>query len=625
MNPRSEHGHPPAWSEIPKQEMDEIIRISQKEGYKVALEHLSRRHPDLLPYILSSVRVDWLFHCYNDCCKSLCLDVGSGWGGLSFPLSNFFEETISLERDFAKLTFQKTRAKQDNIQSIRFLRADMASLPFSNDRFDIIAANGVLEWAAFLRDADPRVVQRDFLIELRRCLKPSGCLYIGIENRFGLTLLLGGRDHTSMPLTSLLPRKVADIVVSLARRREGWHRYYTYTYSAMGYRSLLREAGFSDVDFYWTYPSHTYPKFASRLWDANSYLFFADYHLKNYPDMSFEKRLLAYATKLLPHCVIRRICPATWPEFSIFAWKGPKQKSVEDAIAQAVESKSLVRMSGGERLSSKVSFAALRNDNVVSFAKLSRSARYDDLEAEENLLREHARSQYAKRTWGNLTFFTEQTLVGRKCDPRIPDDNRKATAWLMRFQEKTRSDSLNADDTAFERGQIAEALSKADFSPVTVAHILNQIGRLMTLLISIGLVKCSEHGDFWPANLLISEHEVLALDWEFYRASGNPLFDFCYFLIANSTRPRLEKSFIENLSGRGSYSAIMSDLVRSFCDRYNLPVEAILLGIPYVLSRCVARYSVFSDDCSPTNYQAHWRLLHVWEEKLNNSSFSWIG
>jgi SAM-dependent methyltransferase len=621
---RSEIGAPSAWTELPKHEMDEILRISQKEGYRAALEYLGRRHTDLLEYIISNVRVDWLFHCYNDSHKTLCLDLGSGWGGLAIPLSNFFHETISLERSFAKLAFQNLRAKQDNIQSVSFLGADWNSLPFPNDKFDLVAANGVLEWAAFSRDGDPRTVQRDFLLEIRRCLKPGGCAYIGIENRFGFNFLLGGRDHTSLPFTGLLPRRFADFVVSHARGLQGWHRYYTYTYSPMGYKSLLSEAGFGDIDFYWVYPSYSCPKFASKLWNASSYLFFADYHLKTYRDMSLGKRLLAHTTKLFPDFIPSRVCPSIWPELLIFAWKGVRHASVEDAIVDGLESDCVVRMSGGERHSSKISFAIMKNQNVVSFAKLSRFGGREELEAEERLLRKYARSQYTEKSWGRFSIFTETPLLGHMCDLRNLDDNRKAIAWLMKFQEETGSDPLKPEDATFERHQIMDALSKTSLNATAIDHLALQVERFMLLLTSRGLAKCSEHGDFWPGNILISDDEVLTLDWEFYKASGNPLFDFCNFLVANSSRPKLEKSFVENLSGHGSYSTIMHDLVRRYCDRYRLSTEVILLGIPYVLSRCVARYSVYSDDCSPTNYQQNIQLLDIWEQKLRNVKFSWI-
>ena len=88
----------------------------------------------------------------------------------------------------------------------------------------------------------PREAQLIFLREVKRVLANNGCLYVGIENRFGLPFFLGEKDHSGLPYTSILPRKLANFVVKKfghaggvygdkSERIKEQKGYYTYTYS----------------------------------------------------------------------------------------------------------------------------------------------------------------------------------------------------------------------------------------------------------------------------------------------------------------------------------------------------------------------------------------------------------
>ena len=113
--------------------------------------------------------------------------------------------------------------------------------------------------------------------EIKRVLSDNGCLYIGIENRFGIQFILGDRDHSGLRYTSLLPRKFADILVKRygyeggiygdkTKKMKEKKGYYTYTYSAKGYHSLFQDAGLK-YKSYWVYPSYNKPYFSGKLED----------------------------------------------------------------------------------------------------------------------------------------------------------------------------------------------------------------------------------------------------------------------------------------------------------------------------------------------------------------------
>lgn len=139
-------------------------------------------------------------------------------------------------------------------------------LPFPDKSFDLIVVNGVLEWVGeWERNGNPRSIQLDFLKRIHRMLKDHGRLVIGVENRFGQGLFRGGKDHSGIAYTSLMPRWMASLY--LRYNRQPHHRmklnakreYRTYTYSQRGYKKLLAEGGFDAADFYWADPGYNQP------------------------------------------------------------------------------------------------------------------------------------------------------------------------------------------------------------------------------------------------------------------------------------------------------------------------------------------------------------------------------
>jgi hypothetical protein len=116
-------------------------------------------------------------------------------------------------------------------------------------------------------------VQLDVLRRVRRLLKPSGVVVIGIENRIGFHSFFGRVDHSGFAFTSLMPRWLASLYMKL--RQPAFHRtllnsslgYRTYTYSPRGYQKLLRQAGFQSVDQWWPRDGYNLPHVMYRMAD----------------------------------------------------------------------------------------------------------------------------------------------------------------------------------------------------------------------------------------------------------------------------------------------------------------------------------------------------------------------
>jgi len=99
----------------------------------------------------------------------LLLDAGCGSGLFSYLAINTGAEVIGVDAAPGLLEVAKNRNPQNN-----FLEEDLESLPFTDNRFDVVTAFNSLQYAGNFQNA---------LAELNRVLKPGGRLVIGIWDK----------------------------------------------------------------------------------------------------------------------------------------------------------------------------------------------------------------------------------------------------------------------------------------------------------------------------------------------------------------------------------------------------------------------------------------------------------
>lgn len=199
------------------------------------------------------------------------LDIGCGLGALISSLAPHVASAYATDLTLERLIFSDRRFRVFNEKDdVRVVASgDGPFLPFADNKFDAVFLSGVLEWvgegdvssfangsklerlakmlAAHYGKTNPRQVQLAFLKDISRILKPSGELYVGIENRLSYEYFGQRRDHHSgLWFGSLLPRFAATLY-SLAASRQP---YRTYTYGHRGVRRLFSEAGFNSVDIF---------------------------------------------------------------------------------------------------------------------------------------------------------------------------------------------------------------------------------------------------------------------------------------------------------------------------------------------------------------------------------------
>jgi ubiquinone/menaquinone biosynthesis C-methylase UbiE len=607
------------WNELPIEETMEFLETANKRGWKAAVRTVNLKHPGFDEYVMSMGRADWIFHCLKPGSTKACLDIGSGWGGIAFALANIFDEVWSLEAVETRIEFQRIRNNQENRNNIKFVRSDWLDLPFPDSYFDVISVNGVLEWVG-LSDysKNPRDLQIKFIQEVKRLLKPGGCLYIGIENRFGLNFFLGSLDHSGLRFTSLLPRKISDAVVRLSKRAgefrqskelEKWPDYRTYTYSLWGYRNLLK--GFSEVDIYWT-NSYNQPKAAGKIEDGS----FAHYlrYLRSRDNIKHGfKRIIAAMVTRMPREVLKLGTSLFSSDFLIFAYKGAKGTTFESNLIK-LESphSSFFRLSGGHSMDSKIIYFIFRGGKLDTILKFPRDSKSSIFSSEEEAMSKFNNINVKREIIDSVPVYIEQPLIGKRPLKSNFPQNLMVVNWLLDFQNKTQKGFWTIDQLEKETRKFNKFLADYGCDQPLRLRIEERIEEFLNSMQRTKISITSEHGDFCNENFVIENQKLYVFDWEFYNEYSNPLDDFIFFLLSNCMDDNVPNTFKKNLNCDGEYSPTLIALISIFADSKNLKPEIILQSIPIVILRKLYR-NIYKKD-SHINQDMLYFLLREWDE-----------
>ena len=580
------------WGELSDSEMRQVVDVARAEGWYVPLLELGEKDPYLAYYILDKSRMSWVFHCLRERDNDVCIDLGSGWGNIAFSLADHFRTVWSVEPVRTRVQFQQIRRLQEPRPNVFPIRSEVLSLPFPDNTADVVVCNGLLEWIGIGDLTQPvQILQDAFLREAFRVLKQGGCLYIGIENRFSATSFLGARDHSGIPYTNLLPRKIADIVIRRyrpksdrltyeARTIQTWPNYRTYTYSLSGYRRLLKKAGFSTIESRWVWPNYNAPHFSGPF--ASQPLSFLATDVSKHSSnrmAGIGARLL----RILPDHQKNTFSEVVWPCFLLFAYKGHKPPTLSDAVNNK-QKDSFVLASTTRISAPKHSFLLLKNSKVSNVVTIRRAT-------EEPVTAPSRFFPTESRILGEYRLETQRGVPGTTLDPLVSANTSKAIDWLCRFQKQNAQGSFTVDNWMEEEQSLRKFLRDQHLGQELLALVEPHFIGVKEIAKQGKVPLTAEHGDFQYRNVLVdSGGTLVVIDWDDARSLGNPLVDIGTYI---ATMPR---GNIEQLRQMASSQGRLAAAAQAACETYkrfwnleDLQMQAI---IGYALTRALLRDSL---------------------------------
>ncbi|MBU1853374.1 MAG: class I SAM-dependent methyltransferase [Candidatus Omnitrophica bacterium] len=311
-------GDVPYWCELSAEEAVDLNRIAETKGWRKAAESCFTEK--LQQFVMDENRINWKYFINSDT-EGRILDAGSGWGTIAFALSEQCCSVYAFESVWERARFIRIRKEQDKVINLYPVCGNILKLPFPDNYFDVVILNGVLEWLGMSdRTYSPDKVQEAALRNIFRVLKPGGTLYIGIENALAYFYFFGKRDpHSGLRFATLMPRWMANIYSKLVKKRE----YSTYIYSLRGYRKILNNSGFKDINFYVPVPGYLKFKYLVPLEPFYIFRYWIDSIL--YEKLLFSPVLLrkfVFFVRLLLRCPFLRFSRNFVPDFGIIACKG---------------------------------------------------------------------------------------------------------------------------------------------------------------------------------------------------------------------------------------------------------------------------------------------------------------
>jgi ubiquinone/menaquinone biosynthesis C-methylase UbiE len=560
------------WCNVSREKMRELNRKASESGdwLKAARELIPEYIDAFEPFDRADAQYLW-----PTAKNSRILDAGSMWGGLTVPVAQHCGEIFAVDKTLETLEFLKIRAEQMGFNNIHVAASNVRELPFPDGYFDLVILNGVLEWVAFDQDVvleahwekrrsdaatytkNPRQVQVEVLREMQRVLKPGGHLYLAIENSIGYQYLIGTPDdHVNIKYVSFLPRFLANAITKWRRNSE----YRTYIYSLPGYRCLLKDGRFGEMEFYGAFPHYIHP---SEIVPEK----LIKHWKKTVLPVSNKAWYIKTAVNLFPSILLKYVSPS----FVALARKPGGKESDEARIVQLLRKAGLLSDSAPSDI--KVMKSAGRpgdyhavnfliygknNSKPIYFCKICRNNKYSDiLENEANNLKS-ANKLLEKTEIGSsipqllyfgtidgITLLVTQYIEGKTSGfnpgarlsksnvEKLDESIQTAIRFLVKFQKHTLIKEVEA--APYLLSVIDKHREILDSTDKLTGEIDSEIQKLtdeIKKLVGLSLSICSVHGDFdFYYNILFSGGEAKVLDFEHFEREGLPFLDLATLIL----------------------------------------------------------------------------------------------
>ena len=216
---------------------DELLQITKNHKSFHNILKANSSWPIL--YHLSPLRANLLeWYPFNE--SASLLEIGAGCGALTGLLSEKVSQVTAVE--LSKKRAEILSSRYEDRENIEVFVGNFEDIHF-DQKFDYVTLIGVLEYSGKYGDGPSPYL--DFLKKAKSMLSPNGTLIIAIENKYGLKYWAGAsEDHTGRLFDSIEHYLGNDDV---------------RTFSKKEIEELLRNAGFSNNEFYYPMPDYKLP------------------------------------------------------------------------------------------------------------------------------------------------------------------------------------------------------------------------------------------------------------------------------------------------------------------------------------------------------------------------------
>lgn len=651
------------WGEVGRAQALELIDAARRTSWSEAICARFPEKDNMRFNLLDLQRASWApMLGLNQ--HSVVADIGSGYGCITHSLSRVAGEVYSVEAVTERVDFTQERLRQEGISNVRLVQASATDLPLLDNSFDVVVVNGVLEWVGeWDLSLPPRAVQLKFLNKVCRLLKHDGLLLVGIENRFGLNLFLGEKDHSGIPYTSLVPRRVATFML---RHNDGKHyrtelnskrEYRTLTYSEAGYRELLAEAGFPEVSCYWPYPGYNQPHsltpIACSKWVKQHVIDLIE-HPSPAPRRSWRRRI----KKLVMPYSARFV-----NDFLLFATKHPgRQTELQRWTNQHLsEAHALDNLGDKNVLTWKLETGAFKDKSVV---RLGDSVTGREIAYLKIFTGTNGQGAGFEAEKANRTKVQDRLRASPECRVRIPESYGTLQMGNTAYYLESASNGDKMSTIVRRLGYFQHATQVArDFHLVCdriveLTPVLQRVPGVLSirpswLQIPVELksrpgraaviernryfqdstrdtaVSWIQHGDLSVENTHLNRAsgELHVFDWGDLASGLPPLYDFFQFFVSVAyLRPEDEKtrftseedrwlaSFRAVFFSQSNFGLLAWELILEACERLGVPPERVpSLLLEFLVIRCAYYQS------NAVQHRTHVRALEACVD-----AFDWL-
>ena len=454
-------------------------------GYNKSLESFLRENPNFEHKFMKK-EGDIAFGLRHKS-YSRCLIINSDLGNIPENLSHLFDEIYSLELDENKILIQKFRFEEHDIKNTVLFRANLDSLPFSNNYFDLIILNGIKIFKK--NNTSTRTELINYFKEIKRILELDGCLCVGADNKFGLKI----------------PGNEVD--------------YYTddevYSDSFNGYNSFFSSLGFN-VKSCWALPSYKKPHYLGNIEEGIS----LKWLLSNF-DKFFATnttvRFIGLFFKLFNKSTCKLIMKFLGPSFVFYCYNREIPKVFEDFIKENTGFDHYIQASRNNKVMHILLDGSEEPKKILSCKR----AKYDFKEKIIPIIR-----KFPKMKDVDEKILSEDWFGNDHLDRLNINHVKLALDWLTNFQNNTSSGSFDPHDIEAEVKNLKNELSRIEeIHNLPYRKCLDEYKQHVS---AIKLKMTAVHGDFQVRNILVNQDNlsVNVIDWDAFMEKGNPLVDF---------------------------------------------------------------------------------------------------